>query len=58
MNTTAETCPTCNTSPAEVLCFTTVRGKGGTSLTGRVLFKGSMVCEDCAECFETPTDGE
>ena len=53
MNT--ETCPTCNDAPAEILCFTTVRGKDRTPFTGRVLVKGSFICDDC---FETPTDGE
>ena len=54
---TENVCPACNDAPAEILCFTTVRGKDRTRFSGRVLFKGSEICDGCADCFETPTDG-
>lgn len=55
---TENTCPACKDAPAEIFCFTTVRGKDRTPFAGRVLVKGSLVCDGCADCFETPTDGE
>lgn len=54
---TENVCPACNDAPADILCFTTVRGKDRTRFSGRVLFKGSEICDGCADCFETPTDG-
>lgn len=58
MNTTTNTanntpvCYVCR-KPADMPTFFTIRGRDGTPFAGRVVRIGNIICDGCAECFDT-----